>query len=375
MKILYLSNSIIPSRSANSIHVMKMCNALSKNKHQVTLIAPSRENYYENNINNIFSFYGVKKSFEVKKLWYPDIRGGVLFYILSIFVYLILNRQFEVVYSRFLHGCYVALFAGNEVYFEAHTPIYKESFINSVVFKRIIKSKKFKKLIVISNALKKKYLKKKFLSKDLIQVAHDGADKRKKINKKKKLLGIEGKLKIGYVGHLYKGKGIEIIESVSNKLNDTVEFHVIGGTEQDLEYWKKRINKKNVFFYGFVPPKNVSKYIDAIDICILPNQKIVYAYGTNKNGFNISEFTSPLKLFEYMAHKKAIISSNLPVLKEVLNKKNSILVDYSNINGWINSIKKLQDPKRRKKLGNQAFKDLDKYSWITRANNILKFQK
>jgi hypothetical protein len=76
-----------------------------------------------------------------------------------------------------------------------------------------------------------------------------------------------------------------------------------------------------------------------------------------------------------MAHKKAIISSNLPVLKEVLNKKNSILVDYSNINGWINSIKKLQDPKRRKKLGNQAFKDLDKYSWITRANNILKFQK
>ena len=371
MKILYLSNSIIPSRSANSIHVMRMCNALSKNKHQVTLIAPSRDNYYEKNINNIFNYYGVKKSFEVKKLWYPDIKGGVFFYILSIFAYLIFNRQFDIVYSRFLHGCYVALFVANQVYFEAHTPIYKESFLNLIIFKRIIKNKKFKKLIVISNALKKKYLKKKFLNKDLIQVAHDGADKIKKINKKKKLLGIDGNLKVGYVGHLYKGKGVEIIKSVASKINDTVEFHIIGGTEKDLEYWKKRINKKNVFFYGFVSPKNVSKYIDAIDVCMLPNQKIVYAHGANKNGFNISEFTSPLKLFEYMAHKKAIIASNLPVLKEVLNEKNSILVDCANINGWINSIKKLQDPKKRQKLGNQALKDLNRYLWINRANNIL----
>jgi len=104
---------------------------------------------------------------------------------------------------------------------------------------------------------------------------------------------------------------------------------------------------------------------------MLPNQKIVYAHGANKNGFNISEFTSPLKLFEYMAHKKAIIASNLPVLKEVLNEKNSILVDCANINGWINSIKKLQDPKKRQKLGNQALKDLNRYLWINRANNIL----
>ena len=39
---------------------------------------------------------------------------------------------------------------------------------------------------------------------------------------------------------------------------------------------------------------------------------------TSKNNLNISTFTSPLKLFEYMAHKKSIIASDLPVIREIL---------------------------------------------------------
>ena len=39
MNILYISNSIIPSRTANSIHVMKMCQAFADNGHEVTLLA------------------------------------------------------------------------------------------------------------------------------------------------------------------------------------------------------------------------------------------------------------------------------------------------------------------------------------------------
>lgn len=119
----------------------------------------------------------------------------------------------------------------------------------------------------------------------------------------------------------------------------------------------------------------MSEYLYAIDICVLPNQKIVYAHGAKKNGFNISEFTSPLKLFEYMAHRKAIIASNLPVLKEVLNQKNSILVNHADIDDWINSIEKLRNPKKRQKLGDQASRDLNRYTWINRANNIFKFSK
>ena len=62
MRILYISNSTIPSRMANSIHVMKMCQAFSENGHKVVLLAPDIKQKYERGINNVFEFYGVKNS-------------------------------------------------------------------------------------------------------------------------------------------------------------------------------------------------------------------------------------------------------------------------------------------------------------------------
>lgn len=373
MKILYLSNSIIPSRTANSIHVMKMCQAFSENKHEVTLIAPSKKHLYEKEVESIFDFYGVKKYFVIKKLWHPNIKGGVLIYFISILLYLLFNRKYEIVYGRFLYGCYAALIAGYNVFFEAHSSIYKEKKYAINIFTKVINHKKFKKLILISNQLKKIYLNQGFIKENLIKVAHDGADEVKHFNKNILLLGKKKNLKIGYLGHLYKGKGMEVINSLSNKINDnSIEFHIIGGTDNDLNYWKKIITNKNTFFYGFLPPKNVSSYINAMDICLLPNQKIVYSHGSDTKGVNISEFTSPLKMFEYMSHKKAIIASDLPVLKEVLNEKNSLLVSYKDINEWIGAIEKLKNEEFRKKIGNQAFKDFVKYRWFYRAKNVLE---
>ena len=107
MRILYISKSIIPSRSANSIHVMKMCQAFSDNGHEVVLIAPDIKNKYEKGIEDIFEYYGVQKNFEIKKLWHPNSKLGAIIYTFFIFVYLLLNN-FDLVYGRFLHGCYIA---------------------------------------------------------------------------------------------------------------------------------------------------------------------------------------------------------------------------------------------------------------------------
>ena len=90
MRILYISKSIIPSRTANSIHVMKMCQAFAENGHEVVLLAPDRKQRYEKNINDIYDYYGVKKSFNIKKLIYPNLKGGVLFYTLAIFFFSII---------------------------------------------------------------------------------------------------------------------------------------------------------------------------------------------------------------------------------------------------------------------------------------------
>ena len=43
MKIVYISSSTIPSRAANSIHVMKMCQAFANNGYDVVLLAPDKQ--------------------------------------------------------------------------------------------------------------------------------------------------------------------------------------------------------------------------------------------------------------------------------------------------------------------------------------------
>ena len=72
-----------------------------------------------------------------------------------------------------------------------------------------------------------------------------------------------------------------------------------------------------------------------------------------------------------MSHKKPMIASDFPVIREVLNEKNSILVPSDDIDGWVNSIKKLKDIKNREIISNEALKDFYYYTWKNRAIQII----
>ena len=374
MKILYISKSIIPSRTANSIHVIKMCQAFADNGHEVVLLAPDIKDQYEKDVDDIYEYYGVRKNFKIKKLLHPNLKVGPFLYTVSIFFYLFFNNHFNLIYGRFLHGCYVATLLKNWVIFESHTPIFEEKNHKLIVFKKLIKSKYFKKMVVISKVLKNIYLQKGYLKDSEIQVAHDGADEIKDFNTKTQLLGNKDYFKVGYVGHLYKGKGMEVIASIIGKLDKDIEIHIIGGLEEDIKNWKHKITSQNIYFYGFIPHKKVGDYINALDVCLLPNQKIVFAHGSDilKNSLNISNFTSPLKLFEYMSHKKPIIASDLPVIREILNERNSILVKCDDINLWVSAIQNLKNLKTRQIIANQALNDFYDYTWKNRALLVVK---
>ena len=155
MKILYISNSIIPSKMANSINVIKMCQAFADNGHEVTLLAPNIKNKYEKKIFDLYDFYGVKKNFKIKKLWYPNIKGNFIFYTLAIFFYLLFNRKFDLVYGRFLYGCITAILFKKKVIYESHKPMSDKDF---KIFKKFTISKNLIKIIVISQSLKNMYL-------------------------------------------------------------------------------------------------------------------------------------------------------------------------------------------------------------------------
>ena len=351
---------------------MKMCQAFADNGHEVTLLAPDIKEKYEKNVKDVYEHYGVKKNFDIKKLFHSNLKGGAFFYTIAIFFYLLINKRFDLVYGRFLHGIYVATLIKNKVIYETHLPASDKNNHRLTVFKKLIKSKYLKKMVVISQALKNIYLEKGFLNDNMVYVAHDGADIIENFNDKIKLFGSNDNLKVGYVGHLYKGRGIETIIECAKQLND-MTFHLVGGLKEDIEYWKnysKNLNLDNIYFYGFVPPKETLKYRNSFDILLAPYAKKVSISGSSEG--DTSKFMSPLKIFEYMSHKKPIIVSDLPVIREVLNEKNSILVKSDDVQAWINSINKLKDPEIRKLIARQALLDFQNYSWKNRVKFVLK---
>ena len=86
------------------------------------------------------------------------------------------------------------------------------------------------------------------------------------------------------------------------------------------------------------------------------------------------KYTSPMKMFEYMASQKPIVASELPSFKEVLNQENCIFVEPDNPEAMAIGIKKaLNDAELSKRISEQAFKDVQKYTWDNRVRKILEF--
>ena len=83
--------------------------------------------------------------------------------------YLFFNK-FNLVYGRFLYGCYVAALLKNDIIFETHIPNYKKKY-ELKIFEKIIKSKYLKKFVVISQSLKEMFLENGYLNESLIHVA------------------------------------------------------------------------------------------------------------------------------------------------------------------------------------------------------------
>ena len=120
---------------------------------------------------------------------------------------------------------------------------------------------------------------------------------------------------------------------------------------------------------GFVPNIDLPKYQAACDVLLMPYQHQVAA----SSGGDIARYLSPMKLFEYLASGRPIVSSDLPVLRETLNAKNAIMLSPEDINGWKIALQNLSsDPVRRLALGNQARQDAMSYSWSERARKILQ---
>ena len=153
--------------------------------------------------------------------------------------------------------------------------------------------------------------------------------------KKKSFYSLSKRLKIGYFGSISHSKGINTIIKLS-KIDKDNDYFIFGGLKSEITKLKKKNFNKNLYFNENIPYINLPKVMLKMDILTIPYTNQIRSAGEVDE---ISKFTSPLKLFDYLAVGKIIMSSDLNVLREVIDSKNAIFIkNFENIYAWKQSI-------------------------------------
>lgn len=364
-KIVYLSKSMLPSKMANSVHVMKMASAFSREGHDVTLIGKTECG------SDLFDFYGMDRIFSVKIFKNSNIllkRLNVLFFHFKSLFHVFLKRP-DYIYGRNVAVCSTLMLLGFKGGIELHAPLSKLNMLDYLLLRLLLLFKKNVNIFVISEALKKIVVDEINVNNEFVCVSHDGSDPVNSLVKEGVVLHGDNTINVGYIGHLYKGRGVELLLNLAMK-NPKIGFHFIGGNNEDIKYWKETASLGNIYFYGFIKNGDLDSYRDRFDALLAPYEKVVTIEGKG----DTCSYMSPLKIFEYMSSGKPILCSDLSVLREVLSEKTAVLLPPEDIDAWDAAIKNLSESggeyRERGLKAQDVF--IKHYTWQVRAKNIFE---
>ena len=106
-------------------------------------------------------------------------------------------------------------------------------------------------MVVISEPLRDYFSNMLNINDNQIIIAHDASDL---IGESVTPVSIKNRnrISVGYVGQLFSGRGVELIFDLSKRIPDA-DFHIVGGFEKDINYWKiQTANQKILFFMALL---------------------------------------------------------------------------------------------------------------------------
>ena len=367
MRILYASLSYVPSRRASSVQVMKMCAALAARGHEVTLLAKASDEPAARG-TDVHAFYGVPTSFEVAALPRPKRKGGGVVYAAAVAARIAnARRNGALVYSRDLAAAGVAAAVGAPFLFEAHGVAQVRW--QRALLRRFAGSRACRGIVSISDALRRDLIDEGLVGGDVPHVvAHDACDAG---FGRAPRAEVAAPPRIGYVGNLYRGRGVELVFELARRM-PAHRFELVGGNDADLARVRGEGVPDNVVLHGFVAPSKLGGFYDALDVLLLPHPKSGVRGATG--GMDISRWTSPMKMFEYMASGVPLVASDLPVLGEVLaDGVNALVAPAGDAAAWQAAIERLcRDGALRARLANAAQQDLRReHTWTARAERVM----
>jgi glycosyltransferase involved in cell wall biosynthesis len=328
-KLIYISNTRLPSEKANSYQTMQMCNSFSKVYDEVELWTGKSNNTKELKlIKNVYGFYNIQETFKIRKFFQFD--SKILFAI-NEFIWANLKNvifSFNVCFRliKYRNSNSIILYSRDWCFLLVYLFFKKIKLVNNKIFYESHKFYSFLSkplaeidgVIVINNYL---YLLHKDLKLKSLFSAHDGVN----LEEYKLIQGYDFQPnkkvhRVVYTGSLFRWKGVYTLVDSLKFLSTNTVLIFVGGSQQYLRdfenYVKDSGYASRIKIVPHLPKKELLKYIEISDVLVLPNS------AKDK----MSLYTSPIKLFEYMASKRPIVAANIDSVEEVLiNNKDAYL--------------------------------------------------
>jgi len=386
MKILYFNYmyDLWGVSLGSTIKAIELMKALKANGHDVKIIWRREQENYNNGNHSPHKPHHPAKQFLAKFLHEPNqILTNIKFYleekeILEQEKPVLLISRLE---AYTLSSIYLANKKKIPVIVEADGPVAYEKMKYQNQFKthqglvdyfEVAALKKSWLSFTVSNQLKK-YFTAKGVSEDSIHVIPNGADADRfrpdfPCDDLKQQYQLRNNLVVGFVGSFHYWHGVEnltkiILETTQNHTN--VKFLMVGDggpLKTSLEKFIKRSGLTHrVHLTGLLKHEEIPRYIAAMDIVLAPYPKLEFGY------------YSPVKLYEYLSSGKAVVSSKMGQIGEVIRDgNNGFLCEPDNIPQMNNKIAELiRNPHLIKKVGEQARKDVLKdYTWMKRGEQL-----
>jgi len=170
-----------------------------------------------------------------------------------------------------------------------------------------------------------------------------------------------------YAGHLYPWKGVDLFLHAL-RLAPSIGGLIIGGHPGESDFSRVRNLvaqlglERRVTLVGSVPPAEVPNRLATAALLVLPNVRSTMS----------ERYTSPLKLFEYLAIGRPIVAANLAAIREVLtDNETAVLVPPDNPRAWADAMMRVAgDSALAARLGTAAAATAPFYSWERRAERI-----
>lgn len=242
-----------------------------------------------------------------------------------------------------------------------------------IFFKPFIKAKFASCDAIITQTQTLKGLLKKQTRKPIFVVSNGAEIKRvskKEIEKARNEMNCrKNDLYVLFVGTFRDWHGVHLIPEIAEKFkeNDNVKFVLIGKGELFEEVKEKSKKLKNVELLGSKPFERIPTFLKAADVLIAP-----FVWNKKKKGEKYGFWWSPLKLYEYLAAGKPIVSTGFKEIRAIVDGA-GLLAEPDDLNDFNLKLGRLvKDGLLRNKLGKKGLLLAKKNSWKEKAKETIK---